>query len=95
MNFREEFGALVSSAIADTGAGLSADLEELKTFAAERTAFLATIVDQAGYESALAAEVNNVMLKAGIGAVHSADVADARIVGIIQGALRIGAASLA
>lgn len=95
MDFKTEFGALVTSAIADIGAQLSVDLEDLKTFAAERTAFLATIVDQVGYESALAAEIDNVCLRAGINAVQTADAADERIVGIIQGALRIGAAALA
>ena len=47
-----------------------------------------------GYHEALIAESDSVALFAGIHAVKSADAADARLLGIIEGAL-MGAAGVA
>lgn len=94
-NLGNELGKLLSDAVKETGQDLKGDLQVVTAYAAERTAVLATLVGQPGFEEAVRAERDNVALKAGIASVAAADAFDQRVVGIIQGALFIGAKALA
>jgi len=79
-----------------TGLGKSAtDLGDAnRTYAAERIAYLATLVGQAGYAEAAKAEAESIAMRVAIGAVDLADAGDARVVGVIQGILLTGAKGL-
>ena len=95
MSTKEEFKALFEEALAETKADLRVDLEELSAYASQRLEHLATLVGQPGYDQAVRAERDAVLLRAGIRATREADAADQRLIGILQGAMRIGAAALA
>lgn len=86
-----DFVVLFEDAIAETGVSLRAGVVELAAFAAERSAYLATLVDDPGFNMALRAERDAVVLHAGITAVQQADQADERFVGLIQGGLALAA----
>lgn len=92
MNVGEEFERLLTEAGQRLGKQIVTT--GLREYAHERMLHLANIVDQPGYLEALEAERDNMILKAGIGAVNMADAADAEIIGIISGALAIGASAL-
>lgn len=91
----EQLKNLLQAALDETGADLEAATSELALFAAERTAYLATLVGLQGYERAVIAERDRVALRAGIAAVDQADAAAQRALGIIQGALFLGAQVIA
>lgn len=95
MDFEFEFGELLKASLRETGTQLQTSLAEVTLYASERAAFLSTLVGQKGFHEAVIAERDNVALRAGIRVVQNADAHDARIVGIIQGALAIGAKALA
>lgn len=95
MDVGHELETLLKDAARETGRDLQGNTVEITTYAAERTAYLSTLVGQPGFEEAVRAERDNVALKAGISAVKTADAADARIVGIIQGVLFLGARAIA
>lgn len=86
---------LLESALEETGADLEATTSEVALYAAQRTAVLATLVGLNGYEQAVIAERDNVALRAGLSAVSVADAARERLLGVIQGALFLGAQMLA
>ncbi len=86
---------LLTDAIAETGVSLQKGAAELAAYAAERSAHLATLVDDPGFQEAVRAERDAVALEAGITAVQQADAADARIVGVIQGGLALAARLIA
>ena len=86
---------LLESALAETGADLEQTASEIALYAAERTAYLATIIGLDGYEQAVIAERDNVVLRAGLAAVGEADATRERIIGVIHGALFLGAQALA
>lgn len=90
-----EFKQLIDSALSETGASLKESSQEVAAYAASRAAFLSTIVGQPGFEQAVIAERDNVALFAGVVAVGQAVAVQAKIVGIIQGALFMGAQALA
>lgn len=95
MNVADELERLLKDAAKETGRDLRGNLAAVTLYAAERTAYLSTLVGQPGFEEAVRAERDNVALKGGIASVKAADAADARIVGIIQGVLFLGARALA
>lgn len=95
MDLKSEFTVLLTSAIKETGAQLKTSASELALYASERAAYLAGIANEPGFELAVKAERDAVALKAGISAVNEARAVDQRIVGIIHGALMIGARALA
>lgn len=95
MNIAEELERLLKDAAKETGHDFKGKLLETTIYAAERTAYLSTLVGQPGFEEAVRAERDNVALKGGISTVAGADRADARLVGIIQGVLFLGARALA
>lgn len=95
MNVGDELERLLKDAAKETGRDLQFNTVAVAAYAAERTAYLSTLVGQPGFEEAVRAERDNVALKAGLTAVATADAADARLIGIIQGVLFLGARSLA
>lgn len=66
----------------------------LADYAASRSVHLATLVGQPGFQEALIAERNNVALRAGIAASQTANSAESRFLGVLQGALAVGAQAL-
>ena len=89
-----QFEALLSSLISGTGQDLAKSGREVAAYAAERTAVLATLVGQVGYDQALIAERDSLALFAGLEAVDNADGLRDRILGALQGALFMAAAAL-
>lgn len=85
-------GTLLEAAAKETGLELVKTAAEVTAYAAQRALHLASIVGESGYDEALTAEADSVALFAGIHAVKAADAADARLLGIIQGALMAAAA---
>lgn len=92
---KNELTALLVDQAKAAGKELKADLESVRAYAAARLAHLVTCVGQPGYQEALIAEANNVAMEAAITAIDQAEAADARLVGIVQGVLAVGAKVLA
>jgi hypothetical protein len=91
----ESIEALLKDAIAETGATLAKGADELALYVAGRSAHLATLVEDPGFDLAIRAERDAVALEAGLAAVEQAEAADARLLGIFQGVLAMGAKALA
>lgn len=83
----DQFKNLLSSLLEGTGQDLAQSSQKIATYAAERTAILATLVGQVGYEQAVIVERDNIALFAGLEAVSNADGLRDRILGAIQGTL--------
>lgn len=88
---KQEFLVLIEDAVADTGATLEKSASEVAHYAAERADHLSSIVGEPGFDEAVKAERDNVALFAAMSAVENADAADARLKGMLQGALAMGA----
>lgn len=86
---------LLEDAIRGTGKELKVSLDQLALYTAERSAVLATLVGQPGFEQAVTVERDNVALRGAIEIGRSAAAADQRTIGIIQGILFFGAKKLA
>lgn len=98
MNFeliKDEIRTLLQGVVNETGRNLAGSAEDVAQYAAERAQHLARIYDQPGFDLALKAERDNVAMFAGIALVDQADAIDARILGIIEGALSIAKRVLA
>lgn len=91
---KEEFEQLFKDAAAETGIELAGSASTLAKFAADQAAGLSKIKGEAGFQDAVLAARDSVALKAGISASRAASAAEQRVVGIIQGSLRIAAAAL-
>lgn len=76
-------------------AGEEINLEGLWDYAKERAEHLASCYGEPGFAEAVEAEADNVRMKAGIAAVAAGKVADAKLQGMVVGALRIVAGVLA
>lgn len=95
MNIGEEFERILVDGARELGVSLGGSLADVRRFASERMLHLANIVDEPGYLEALRAERDKVALELALNVTDEADAADARLVGIISGALAIGARALA
>lgn len=91
----QDFKELLERTLQETGAELDQAVDEVALYMADRTAHLSTLVGQPGFQEAVIAERDNVAMFAGLLAVDLADATDARIVGVIQGALAMAAKGLA
>lgn len=91
----QEFVELLRQNAIEAGRELTSDLTEVKDYAAARMQHLSTIVGEPGFREALIAERDNVALKAAGRAINRADAFDARILGVVEGALAIGSRALA
>jgi len=94
VNIAEEFERTIRDAGDRLGVELSENLDEVRRYASERMLHLSSIVDEPGYSEALVAEGINVALQAAGEAVDSADALDRELLGIVTGALAIGARAL-
>ncbi len=91
MTFRtDQFTAALDTALRETGLQLEKSAHEVAVYAALRSVQLTKAVGQKGFQEAVVAERDAVALYAGIQAVNNADAADARILGLIHGALAMG-----
>jgi len=70
------------------------ELEDVAAYAAARADHLALVVGEPGFDQALLAERDSVVLRAAGSAVESADAVDARILLVAATALRIAATAL-
>lgn len=95
MDFAEDFGSVLGRTAQEAGVNLKEGAATVAAYAAQRATHLATIVGQPGFERAVAAERDAVALFAGVVGVAGARAADARIVGLIEGALLFGAKAIA
>ncbi len=87
---KHELADLLIEQAKGAGVDLKESLDGVRVYAAERMAHLATCVGEPGYQEAVIAEAQNVAMEAAIRAIDQAAAADARLLGIIQGALAIG-----
>lgn len=94
MNLGNELVSTIEETARQLGRDLSVDLTELRAYSAQRMMHLSTIIDEPGYFEALEAERDNVALKAGIRLVDAADRIDRQLIGIVAGALAVGARAL-
>lgn len=88
---KEDFIKLLQDAATETGATLQANLEDLATFAEQRTEHLKTMTADPHFPMAVRAERDAVALRAGINASRQGSAADQRLLGLIQGALAFAA----
>lgn len=91
----DEFMGVLMSGLEETGVDLQADLADVRLYASEQLAVLALAVGEPGYAAAVIAARDNVLMKMGLSVVSAADAADNRIIGIVQGALALGAKVIA
>lgn len=87
----DDFIDMLTQAGIDTIEGGAGGVARVAEYAARRTAHMAPLVGEDGFLAALAAETDNVALRAGLAAVEEADAADARLRGMLEGAMRLGA----
>ena len=95
MNAGEELVRTLVDAAGRLGVTLQGDLNAVREYAGERMLHLSTIVDEPGYGEALLAEATSVALRAAGAAVDAADALDRELLGIVSGALAIGARGIA
>lgn len=89
-----DFVELLRQNAVETGRELASDLDEIRVYTASRMAHLAAIAGEPGFREALVAERDNVALKAAGRAINRADAVDARLVGMVEGALGIASRAL-
>ena len=94
MDLKKEFFDTVEDALRRTGRELGDSADSVRTYASERLMHLSTMADAPDFSQAVQIEAMNVALKAAGAAVDAADATDALMVGIISGALRMGARAL-
>lgn len=85
----DELVSLIKDAAGEMGKEVN--LDALKLVAKDNARLLAKAIREPGYRRALRSATNSVAMAAGIDIVETADVADAKLVGIIEGALGIAA----
>lgn len=95
MNVKDELLNLIKDGAEEVGRDLGDDLEAVAVYAEQRSAHLATITAEPGFERAVRAERDSVALKAGINVTDTATTADQRLVGLIHGGIRIAAMAIA
>lgn len=91
---KNQLEGLLCAAVNDTGLELKKAKDEVAVYMAERTAHLAQIVGLDGFDLAVIAERDNVAMFAGLSAVAQSDAIKDRVLGILQGALWMGAHAL-
>lgn len=89
--------ALIADQASQIGTGITNELDAVAQYAAARADHLALLLQngEPGFDQALLAERDNVVLKAASGAVARADDLDARILAVAANGLRIAAVALA
>ena len=90
-----QFKSLLETTADRLGVELMGTGVEMRDYAKSRMLFLASIIDEPGFDLALLAERDNVAMYAGIAAADIGDAADVELRGAILGALSIGAKAMA
>lgn len=91
----QEFVDLLKTNAVEAGKNLADDLNAVREYAAARMAHLSTIAAEPGFRQALIAERDSLALMAAGRAIDEGDAFDARLIGIVEGALAIGSKALA
>lgn len=91
----QDFIDLLKRNAAEVGLELKGDLQAIADYAAARAQHLSESVGEPGFDEALVAERDNVILFSASTAIDRADAVDARILGLVEGALAMGARALA
>ncbi len=89
MDIGQEILDLLKGPLNDAGLELASDATDLKKYIGQRALHLSSIINDPGFNLALEAEADNVALRVSTLLVRQADASDARIVGILEGALGI------
>lgn len=93
-NYASTLTTLLKANALETGAELKGDLIEAETYAAQILTELTAAASEPGYDQALIAARNSIALKYAGLAVEQADKIDARVTGIIFGALGVATQAL-
>jgi len=91
---REQFAKDFKDLVSVTVKSFEGDVDKLSLYAAERTIHLSLMLGESGYDEAVIIERDNIAMKAGILATDQADLFDQRLLGVIHGAIRIGALAI-
>ena len=94
MNLEQEFKELLEDTLEGLGRDVETDLDAIANYMVERTEHLSDSVGEPGFNEAVLAERDNIILAAGILITKEGDRADQRIAGVITGAIRIAAVAL-
>ena len=92
-SYADSIRSALDAALRETGAQLQRSTADVAAYTASRAAHLAAIAGQPGVDEAVIAERDAVWLYAAGRAVASADAADARVIGLIHGALAVAMAA--
>lgn len=93
----EDLAELIKNQAEQIGTGITDELDALGQYAAARADHLSLLIasGEPGFQEALIAERDNVVLRAAAGAVARADDFDSRILTVAAQGLRIAAMALA
>lgn len=94
-NIGDELGALLREQADQLGVELAGDYNDAVAFAAERAAHLSTITHEPGFDEAVRAERDSVVLRITSLAIERADDVDQRFLSIVGRVLSITARALA
>ena len=94
-DLKGQFAALLKSQGAASRDDLVAAADKVADYAVEQAEQLVPLVDDAGFMLAVTAAAQNVLMRAGLRLVATADASDARFIGLLEGGLAIGARALA
>lgn len=92
---KDQLKQLLSDALSETGADLSASGQAIAQLTAIRAAELSVLVGQPGYDQAVVAARDEIALAAGLESVSNADAATSRVLSLIQGGLMMLAGTVA
>jgi len=97
MNLLDDLRASIEEALRETGGSMAKSGLEVARYAATRTFDLARAVagNEPGIDEARRAAVNSTVAFAAVSATTQADQLDARLRGIVEMGLRVGAGALA
>jgi len=87
-------GDLLEDTAKEMGRDLKGDLDSVRAFSAQRMAHLAGAIAEPGFQEALKAEKDAIILRAAGQAVKNADAVDQRLHSIVETALLIGSRAL-
>ena len=86
----DQLAALIKEHAEELDDSLTGDLKVVAAYANERLQHLKSIANQPGFRLAVIAERDSIALKAAGRAIDQAVAADARLIGIVDGAISIG-----
>jgi len=90
-NIGKELVDLLEDELEMTGRCLKNSGKGLAGYVMARAKHLSTIIGQSGFDEALEAERDNVIMRATLQLVDAADAADARLLNLLHGALALAA----